>query len=366
MKKFYYSLGLMSGTSGDGVDASIIQSDGDSEYKAVFDKYFKYPHDIYIKIHNLKKNLCNSKDLKNLSEEIENLEKIITLFHVHAVNEIIKEFKININFIGFHGQTVFHNEKEKISIQLGDGKILSQLTKKTVVYNFRTNDLKNGGRGAPLTPIFHNLMIKYCKIKLPVTFLNLGGVANITNFESNKDSNTLYALDIGPGNCLIDEWIRRNSKKLYDNDGLIAKSGKINKIILGEGLSKYYKNKIKEDKLSYDVNDFDTSFANGLSLENGAATITEYTSKILADYLFDKHKVIVSGGGRKNKFLIESIKKKINCSLILIDHFNIDGDFIESQAFAYLAIRSYLGLPISFPETTGVKKPCVGGVVIKN
>ena len=129
MSKFYCSLGLMSGTSADGVDASVIQSDGDTEYKVILDKYFKYSQSIYEKIHNLKEEINNSKDLKNLSEKIQPLEKEITIFHANAVNEIIKNSRLNIHLLGFHGQTIFHNAKEKISKQLGDGMLLSQITK---------------------------------------------------------------------------------------------------------------------------------------------------------------------------------------------------------------------------------------------
>ena len=178
--KSYCSLGLMSGTSADGVDASIIQSDGDTEYKVILDKYFKYGQNIYENIHNLKEKINNSKDLKNLSKKIQPIEKEITLFHANVVNEIVKESKSNIDFVGFHGQTIFHNAKEKISKQLGDGKLLSKLTKKTVIYNFRQNDLKNGGQGAPLTPIFHKLLVKQNKIKTPVIILNIGGITNYT------------------------------------------------------------------------------------------------------------------------------------------------------------------------------------------
>ena len=156
--KSYCSLGLMSGTSADGVDASIIQSDGDTGYKVILEKYFKYGQNIYENIHNLKEKISNSKDLRNLSKKIQPLEKEITLFHANVVNEIAKESKSNIDFVGFHGQTIFHNAKEKISKQLGDGKLLSKLTQKTVIYDFRQNDLKNGGHGAPLTPIFHKLL----------------------------------------------------------------------------------------------------------------------------------------------------------------------------------------------------------------
>ena len=134
MSKSYCSLGLMSGTSADGVDASIIQSDGDNECKVVLDKYFIYNQEIYENIHNIKEKIDNSKDLKRLSERLQILEKEITLFHAQIVKKIIKEFKSDINLIGFHGQTIFHNAKEKISKQLGDGKLLSSLTKKVVIY----------------------------------------------------------------------------------------------------------------------------------------------------------------------------------------------------------------------------------------
>ena len=141
MSKEYTALGLMSGTSGDGVDASIIQSDGQNKCKLISDKYFEYDRDIYKNIHGLKENINNSKDLKNLSKQITELEKKITLFHAKVVGDLSQT---NIDFLGFHGQTIFHNADEKISKQLGDGKLLSQLTKKNVVYNFRENDLING------------------------------------------------------------------------------------------------------------------------------------------------------------------------------------------------------------------------------
>ena len=196
MSKSYCSLGLMSGTSADGVDASIIQSDGDTEYKVILDKYFEYDQNIYKGIHNLKEKINDSKDLKNLSKEIQPIEKEITLFHVNAVNELIEESKSNIDFVGFHGQTIFHNAREKISHQLGDGKLLSKLTQKTVIYDFRKNDLKNGGHGAPLTPIFHKLLKTKFKIQ-EATFINIGGIVNTTTLRNGNMSGT----DIGPGMC---------------------------------------------------------------------------------------------------------------------------------------------------------------------
>ena len=365
MSKRYYSLGLMSGTSMDGVDASIINSDGELKYKVISNKYFQYNEDLYGELTSLRDKINSSKDIKTLSNDLESVEKEITTFHAKAVHEMIKESSVKIDFIGFHGQTIFHNPDEKISKQLGDGKLLSKLTKKVVVYDFRQNDLNNGGQGAPLSPVFHMLLKNKYKLKLPLVILNIGGIANVTGFDLEGH---MYSQDVGPGNCLIDQWIRQNSEKKYDDKGEIAQSGKINKIILNQALENFsYNNSLK----SYDVKDFDTSFVRGLSLEDGAATLTKYTSEILQDYLkmsFDgpNKNILITGGGRKNKFLVKSIEEKINIPIKLVDDFGIDGDFVESQAFAYLAVRSFLGLPISYPETTGCKEPCTGGVIVKN
>ena len=374
MSKSFYSLGLMSGTSMDGVDVSIINSDGNAKFKGILNKYFEYSEDLHKKLTSSRDKINSSTDLKIHSKELDLLNKEITLFHCKAVNEVFKEIDFNVDIIGFHGQTIFHNADEKISRQLGDGNLLSQLLKKKVVYDFRQNDLKNGGQGAPLTPIFHKIISKEIKIDLPLCILNLGGIANITSIESEENS-ALVSCDIGPGNCLIDEWLRKKTSKKYDKDGSIAKLGKINTVILNQALNNHESLKAK-NILSYDAKDFDLNFVRGLSLEDGAATITEFTSSLLSEGILDflnkldnRHrKILVCGGGRKNLTLIESIKKKLveKHTIENIDNHGLDGDFIESQAFAYLAIRSFLKLPISFPKTTGCKEPSTGGVLAEN
>ena len=365
MGKIYTALGLMSGTSMDGVDASIVRSDGNREYSIKLDKYFEYVDEVRQKLINIRAKVLIADDLKVHSDEIKSLEREITLFHANAVNEILDTSKLEVDLLGFHGQTIFHDPKKKITKQLGDGNLLSQLTKKLVVYDFRQNDLKNGGQGAPLAPIYHKLLAKTFKeegkIKLPIIILNIGGIANITSINENYK---MTSMDIGPGNCLIDKWIRDNSDKNFDNNGAVARSGKINKFILEQTIDNFYYNKTSKKK-SLDTNDFDISFVKGLSLEDGAATITELTADIISKKLVDKD-IYVCGGGRKNQFLIDSIKSKVDNKVLQIDNLGIDGSYIESQAFAYLAIRSHLELPISFPETTGCKEPCTGGVTAKN
>ena len=388
MGKIYTSLGLMSGTSMDGVDASIIQTDGKSKYNAILDKYFEYPKKIYKNLTTLRDKIKSSKDLKKHQKLIKSVEKEITIFHAKAVNEILKKKKVNIDFIGFHGQTIFHNADEKTSRQLGDGKLLSKLTKKNVVYDFRQKDLRKGGHGAPLTPIFHKVLAQKFKITYSY-FLNIGGITNYTLIDDGsegvkfdimgiklKQKKDLYisANDIGPGMCLVDRWIRTNSKKKYDKDGKLAKSGKVDINLVEEALWDHKKikklnKKTMMYKQSFDVKDFDGSFVKGLSLKDGAATLIEFTVSDLIPSLHFTEKygynLVLCGGGRKNKVLVKKLKK-FSTRIKLIDDYGIDGDFVESQAFAYLAIRSYLKLPISFPETTGCKKPCTGGVLVKN
>ena len=365
MGKIYTALGLMSGTSMDGVDASIIKSDGNDEYSIKLDKYFEYGREIRNKLIDIRDKILMAEDLNEHSEEIKLIEREVTLFHADAVNKIIETSKIEIDLLGFHGQTIFHDPKKKITKQLGDGSLLSQLTKKIVVYNFRQNDIKNGGQGAPLASIYHKLLAKTFeekkKIKLPIIILNIGGIANITSIYENYK---ITSMDIGPGNCLIDKWIRVNSDNKFDENGDIARVGKTDKFILEQTIDSFYYNDISKKK-SLDINDFNITFAKGLSLEDGAATITELTADIISKKLTDKN-VYVCGGGRKNKYLIDTIQNKIKGNILQIDKLGIDGSYIESQAFAYLAIRSYLRLPISFPETTGCKEPCTGGAMVKN
>jgi len=374
MEKIYTSLGLMSGTSMDGIDASIIKSNGEDKYETVFDQYFRYDEEIYRELVKIRDKIKTSADLKINLIILSELERKITLFHATICKKIISDYSSNIDLIGFHGQTIFHNANEKISKQLGDANLLSNLLKKRVVYNFRENDLINGGQGAPLTPIFHQLLVNQNQINLPACILNIGGIANITVISSG-DFNDLKSYDIGPGNCLLDEWIRKNSEERFDKNGELAKAGKTDKSILNQAIDNFDSIK-NNNNPSFDVKDFDLNFVRGLSLNDGLSTLVDFTASLIYQAIVtsnnldkgEKLNILICGGGRKNLSLVNSIKDKLasNMNLHLIDDYKIDGDFIESQAFAYLAIRSFLKKTISFPKTTNVKKPCSGGALIKN
>ena len=378
-KKEFICIGLMSGTSMDGVDASIIKSNGTDQFINILDCYFEFDKEIYEKLVNLRNLINLSEDLEKYSKEIEILNKELTLFHGRIINKITKEADDKIDLVGFHGQTIYHNPKNLISKQLGNGELLSQLVNTDVIYDFRQNDLKQGGQGAPLTPIFHNLISsiisnKY-NIKNPIHILNIGGISNLTKTVPVTEIDSIKGFDIGPGNCLIDEWIRNNSSKRYDEFGKIGRSGSVNELILNQAIDNF---KINTYTNSLDIKDFDTSFVRGLSLEDGCATLTKFTAYLIANgikycHLSNnqiKENYLICGGGRKNNFLIDCIKQELfnqkNINIDLIDNYNFNGDFIESQAFGYLAIRSYLNLPISFPGTTGCKNKVTGGVLARN
>ena len=378
--KLYTAIGLMSGTSMDGVDLSLIRSNGFNQFINVLDEYFEYNESLQQQLIELRNLISNINDLKLYSSRLNELEREMTLFHSKIVIDISSKYQDEVDFVGFHGQTIFHNPEQKISKQLGDGKLMSQLVKKKIIYNFRQEDMINKGQGAPLTPIFHNLLSKKInenhQIDFPICFLNIGGISNITKIikKDEKLEDNIEAFDSGPGNCMIDEWVRKNSKNNFDENGSIAKSGKINQLILNQVIDNF---KIDNFDKSLDVKDFDISFARGLSLEDGCATITNFTAYLIAKGIeyangnnTDPIKFLVCGGGRKNDYLINSIKSylshKQNISLNSIDDYSLNGDYIESQAFGYLSIRSFLNLPISYPKTTGCKTPTVGGVLVKN
>ncbi len=377
----FTAIGLMSGTSMDGVDASLIKSDGINEFTNILDEYYKFNDDLYKKLVNLRNLIFLKEDLLKYSKDLDELSRELTIFHSEIIKDISYKYKKNVDIVGFHGQTIFHNPKQGVTKQIGDGKLLSKLTRKKVVYDFRQLDIKNGGQGAPLTPIFHNLIskkisIKY-KIKYPICFLNIGGISNITVTLEDKENSydKFKAFDIGPGNCLIDQWIIKNSNDKYDRNGYIGESGKIDKLILNQAKENFIFNSYDQ---SLDVKDFDISFAKGLSLEDGCATITSFTAFLIAKGIeyaneFNKEiktKILICGGGRKNNFLIKTIKNNLasyeNIKIEIIDKYEFNGDFIESQAFGYLAIRSFLNLPISFPKTTGCCIPTSGGEIINN
>ena len=361
MENSFFALGLMSGTSLDGIDASIIKSDGENNLEIIDNEYISYPKEFKNRLSLFIQNIDSKIYIEKNISTYKSLERDLTIHHSRIAQNIIKKKNSKINLIGFHGQTIIHKPSDGYSIQMGDASLLSQLLKKKVIYNFRANDIKNSGEGAPLTPIYHKLLTKKLKINNPTLILNVGGISNYT--YCFKDGIT--AKDIGPGNVLIDEYLKKTKGIDYDKNGDIALSGNINHDIINQFYEHEFYN--VEEKHSYDRKEFDFGFVKGLEFEDAVATLTYFTALIISKNLkknFENNiEIILCGGGRKNLTLVNHIKSLLNYEIKLIDEFNIDGDFIESQAFAYLSIRSYLKKPISFPSTTNVISPTTGGEI---
>ena len=361
MDNSFIALGLMSGTSLDGIDASIIKSDGEKNLEIIDNVYFSYTEEFKKRLYLFIQNVNSKADVDKNINIYKSLERDLTLYHTKVSNHIIEKNKCEIQLIGFHGQTIIHKPKNGYSIQMGDANLLSQILKKKIIYNFRGNDIKNKGEGAPLTPIYHKLLINKFELNNPTLILNIGGISNYTYCFKDIFS----AKDIGPGNVLIDEYLKKTKKINYDENGDIASSGKINHDIINQ----FYEHEIYNttEKHSFDRKEFDFSFVRGLEFEDAVATLTYFTalviSKNLKKNINNKFDIILCGGGRKNQTLVRNLENLTNFKITLIDDYNINGDFIESQAFAYLSIRSFLNKPLSYPSTTNVSNPVTGGEI---
>lgn len=343
----------MSGTSLDGIDATVIETDGVSVKKRYGGIASSYQNSFKQKIHDIIK---GKGDISAVEEEL-------TSLHAGAVSALLKHCSLtkdDIDVIGFHGQTIDHRPDEGITVQIGDGKLLAELTGIDVVNNFRINDVKNGGQGAPLVPVYHQALA--LGHELPVAIVNIGGVANVTFIGETGD---LIAFDTGPGNALIDDWVFAHTGNSYDENGLIAAAGKTDNKILDKLLAhKYF---VQRPPKSLDRNEFAGDFLSSLSLEDGAATLTDFTAKtisIAAQHFPEKPKTYyIAGGGRHNKYLMQKIAGYLHGAKIeTIDSLGYDGDMLEAEAFAFLAVRSLKKLPLTFPATTGVKEAVSGGV----
>ncbi len=357
------ALGLMSGTSLDGIDASIIRSDGEKNIDIIGNLYLKYDSELKNSLSKFSEKINSFNDLNANLNEYAKLEREITIKHSEIASKIYKEFDFKAKIIGFHGQTILHRPNENYSIQMGNGKLLAQLLNTDVVYQFRKNDINNGGEGAPLTPIYHHYLKKKLNVDKHALFLNIGGIANYT--FSQEDS--FFAKDVGPGNCLMDKYIKKTKNLDFDEDGRLAGSGTIDKVLINNFFEhEIYNSKYKH---SLDVKDFDINFVKGLSINDALASLNFFTAKIISNNIKKDLKedfiIILCGGGRKNKTLVNNLKKLLRNNIYNIDQFNVDGDFVESQAFAYLSIRSLYKKNISFPNTTNVKMPISGGEIIK-
>jgi anhydro-N-acetylmuramic acid kinase len=358
-RKVYTVIGLMSGTSLDGVDAALVRTDGFSFVESIDFVTMPYEKNFKDKIRQ-----CFGSHNKKNSDIIE-VERQLTFSHKNAVDAVLKKSGFqseDIDLIGFHGQTISHDPAHKFTWQIGDGALLAKQTAIDVVCDFRSNDVANGGQGAPLLPLYHFAKAFASDVEFPVVILNIGGVANITWIGPGETQ--ILAFDTGPGNALIDDFVFQKTGKPYDNEGELAKSGRVNTSILQSWMGAPYFSMPYPKSL--DRNAWDLSLLQFLETEDGAATLSSFTVasiKKAADLLPEAPKLwLVSGGGRKNNFIMESLQKELPVTVNPVEVIGWNGDALEAEGFAYLAVRSHLNLPISLPSTTGVVKPVTGGV----
>jgi len=357
-----YVVGLMSGTSMDGIDASLVKTDGVKLFRTGYQIHMNYKNKTAQLLKKIVFNFNLNKENKNLLNELSNL---ITKDHLNAIDHIIKISGITPSLVGFHGQTIFHNPSSNETLQIGNGKLLASLSKIKVVSNFRENDILHGGEGAPIAPIYHQLLINNLKLELPCCFINIGGVCNLSYWDGNK----LIGFDLGPGNGLMDIYCQNKLNIPFDKFGIIASKGKPNFNLVNSFLKlPYFKKKYPKslDRLEFlnfvtelELNDFSSSEALATLLEFTVLSIIEGI-KILPSI---PKKIVIMGGGQLNQHLFNRINDSFPFEVIKADDISIPGEFIEAELMAYLAVRKIKNLPITFPNTTGVRKACVGGEV---
>ena len=351
-KQRYRAIGLMSGTSLDGIDVAFIESDGASEVAT--GPWLTMPYD-----HALREALRGALGGKGPVAEV---ERALTEAHAAAVKRLVERHEIaEVELIGFHGHTILHDPAQRRTWQIGDGALLARLTGIDVVCDFRSADVAAGGEGAPFAPIFHAAL--GAGLERPLAVVNIGGVANVTWIGEGEGA--LLAFDTGPGNAPIDDWVRVKTGAAADYDGALAAAGKVDEGQVARFLQHPYF--ARRPPKSLDRDDFASFTLGALSTEDGAATLTAISAAAIAQsfgyFPVPPRRVLVTGGGRHNPVLMQMLAARLGRPVAPVEAVGWEGDAIEAQAFAYLALRSRAGLPLSFPGTTGVSKPMTGGVL---
>ena len=346
-------IGLMSGTSIDGIDAAFLKTDGLLHVET--GEAITVPYGL-----DLRKTLS---ELVFSGKQSKTVEEQITVKHAEVISQLLKKTNtavVEIDLIGFHGHTIYHKPAQRKTLQIGDGELLAKLTGVDVVCDFRSNDVKHGGQGAPLVPLYHQALA--VRLEKPLAILNLGGVANIT-WLGHKDE--LLAFDTGPGNALLDDYMDIRLGEKQDTGGKLALSGNVDQSILATLLEHPYFS--QNSPKSLDRNEFDLTPVLKLSQADGVATLCAFTAEAVAKsvvLLPEPPKLwLVTGGGRYNLAVMRELTSRLGTEVKPVEDVGWDGDAIEAQAFGYLALRSVKGLPLSLPSTTGVPSPTSGGVL---
>lgn len=362
------AIGLMSGTSMDGVDVAAIRSDGRRVHD--FGPTLFRPYDDHERA-AIRAAVAAGASLADRSarpEALATAERIVDAAHVDAVRAFLEANGLSaadVDVVGYHGQTVFHAPDRRLTVQLGDGLALARALGIPVVYDFRAADVAAGGEGAPLVPIWHAALAAATDLPRPLVVLNIGGVANLTHVPAGDDPAGLVAFDCGPGNAALDDWLLSCTGRAMDEDGRLAARGVVDEGRLA-GLLAHPFFALPAPK-SLDRNAFTAQSVAGLSPADGAATLTALTARAIAKGLAilpeAPKTVIVAGGGAHNPTMLAMLGRATNAEVVTAAQVGWSTDFMEAQAFAHLAVRHLERLPLSFPGTTGVPRPTCGGVL---
>jgi anhydro-N-acetylmuramic acid kinase len=363
MSKVMRAIGLMSGTSLDGIDVAYLETDGENALTR--GPALTFPYDAEMR-QLLVTAIADAEKLVSRNDRPASLaqaERELTERHALAFAQFLHETGIEqsaIDVIGFHGQTVLHRPDAGLTVQLGLGEQLANATRCPVIYDMRAADVAAGGQGAPLVPVYHRALT----VKLParpLAIVNVGGVANVTWI--GRDG-ALLAFDSGPGNALLDDWMLRRTGASQDQDGASSSRGVVDENVLHYLLSHSYF--AKPPPKSLDRNTFSTDLINGLSTEDGAATLAAFTAQAIAksrEHVPQEPELwIVAGGGRRNRTIMRLLAERVHYAVVPAEAAGLNGDSLEAEAWAYLAVRSVRGLPITFPGTTSVAEPMTGGL----
>lgn len=358
-----WAIGMMSGTSLDGVDAALIKTDGLQVFETGPHITVPFEDELYQELHGA----VHGKG------DIPKIEHKLTLMHAQVVKQLLAEAGMryqDIGVIGMHGQTVSHRPAEGITWQIGDGALLAAKTRIDVVCDFRRRDVAAGGQGAPLVPLYHAALAK--PLDMPLAVLNIGGLANVTWVgRSEHDAERIMAYDImafdtGPGNAMLNDWVRKHTGDAYDRDGEMAAKGRVHDNLVEELLDHPY---FKETPpKSLDRNDFHIKDVKNLTAEDGAATLTAFAAQAAAKaapyFPAPPKSWLVTGGGRHNLTMMRMLSELLP-NVKPVETVGWNGDALEAQAFAFLAVRNLRSLPISLPTTTGADRAVTGGALYR-
>jgi anhydro-N-acetylmuramic acid kinase len=343
----------MSGTSLDGIDVAALANDGERQVVAGPALTAPYPSDFRERLRGILGGDGPAAQIAAVEEEL-------TRLHAAAIVELRRRHPdVAIDLVGFHGHTILHRPRERRTWQIGDGALLARLVGVDVVGDFRSADVAAGGEGAPLAPLYHAALAT--ERDKPLAVLNLGGVGNVTWIGAGADD--ILAFDTGPGNALIDDWVRRHTGQSADYDGRLALAGQVSAAYVGRFLQHRFF--ARRPPKSLDRDDFRDSMPSGVAVADGAATLTEMTAAAVAAALrhfpAPPREWLVCGGGRHNPALMAALARLLQAPVARVEAAGWNGDALEAQAFAYLAVRSLRGLPLSLPTTTGAPRPLTGG-----